>query len=70
MQDAGGGILLPQKDAQRMCEEKSLAPMLIDLLKDKNRLAAMRKGALSLARPQAASDVADELLRLITNTQK
>lgn len=70
MQDAGGGILLPQKDAQRMCEEKSLAPMLIDLLKDKNRLAAMRKGALSLARPQAASDVADELLGLITNTQK
>ena len=35
-----------------------------------DRLAAMRKGALSLARPQAASDVADELLGLITNTQK
>lgn len=70
MQDAGGGILLPQKDAQRMCEEKKLAPMLIGILKDKERLASMRKGALSLARPQAANAVADELLSLITNTQK
>ncbi|WP_294558258.1 undecaprenyldiphospho-muramoylpentapeptide beta-N-acetylglucosaminyltransferase [uncultured Mailhella sp.] len=70
MQDAGGGILLPQKDAQRMAEEGSLAPMLIELLRDKERLAAMRKGALTLARPHAASDVAEELLKLAVNSQK
>ena len=70
MQDAGGGILLPQKDAERMAEEGSLAPMLIALLKDKKRLADMRKGALSLARPDAADAVAAELLALAGDTSK
>ncbi|HJD96268.1 undecaprenyldiphospho-muramoylpentapeptide beta-N-acetylglucosaminyltransferase [Mailhella massiliensis] len=67
MQDAGGGILLPQKDAQRMAEEGSLAPMILELLGNRERLLAMRKGALSLSRPHAASDVADELLALASH---
>lgn len=70
MQDAGGGILLPQKEAERMAAEGKLAPMLITLLKDKERLAAMRKGALSLARPDAADAVAKELLTLAGDTSK
>jgi len=64
MQEAGGGILLPQKEAQAMAREGRLAPMLIELLNDRARLAAMRKGALTLARPEAADAVADELLKL------
>ncbi|MBQ9104855.1 MAG: undecaprenyldiphospho-muramoylpentapeptide beta-N-acetylglucosaminyltransferase [Mailhella sp.] len=67
MQNAGGGILLPQAEAKHMAEEGRLAPMLIDLLNDKNRLAAMREGALSLARPEAADTVAEELLKLAEN---
>lgn len=64
MQEAGGGILLPQSEAQAMAQEKRLAPMLLDLLNDRPRLAAMREGALSLACPEAADTVADELLTL------
>lgn len=65
MQNAGGGILLPQKEAERMSQEGTLAPMLIDILKDRDRLAAMRRGALSLSRPDAADAVAEELLALV-----
>ena len=64
MQEAGGGILIPQKDAQAMHAEGRLAPILIELLNDRPRLAAMREGALSLARPEAADAVAEEILRL------
>ncbi len=64
MQEAGGGILLPQKEAQAMAREGRLAPMLIGLLNDRERLAAMRQGALSLARPESADTVAEELIRL------
>ena len=41
--------------------------MLIELMHDKVRLDAMRKGALSLARPEAADAVADELIALAQN---
>ena len=64
MQEAGGGILLPQHEAQALAREGRLAPMLIELLNDKARLAAMREGALSLACPEAADTVAEELLAL------
>ena len=67
MQEAGGGVLLPQQDAIKMAEEGRLAPMLIELMHDKVRLDAMRKGALSLARPEAADAVADELIALAQN---
>lgn len=70
MQDAGGAVLLPQKEAEAMAEKGSLAPMLIDLLKDEERLAAMRKGALSLARPDAADAVAAVLLALAGDNSK
>ncbi len=70
MQDAGGGVLLPQKDAQRMAQEGKLAPMLLELLTDKTHLADMRKGALSLARPDAADAVAAELLALAGDNSK
>ena len=52
------------KEAQAMHAEGRLAPMLIELLNDRPRLAAMREGALSLARPEAADAVAEEILRL------
>ena len=64
MQEVGGGLLLPQKEAQAMHKEGRLAPMLIELLNDRARLASMREGALSLARPEAADTVADELIAL------
>ena len=64
MQEAGGGILLPQHEAQALAREGRLAPMLIELLNDKARLAAMHGGALSLACPEAADTVAEELLAL------
>lgn len=65
MQDAEGGILIPQDKAQEMAAEGRFAPMLIELLNDKERLGSMRKGALSLACPEAANLVADELLSII-----
>ncbi|MBP3731174.1 MAG: undecaprenyldiphospho-muramoylpentapeptide beta-N-acetylglucosaminyltransferase [Mailhella sp.] len=67
MQDAGGGVLLPQQQAEMMAENGELAKMLTDILNDESRLAAMRKGALSLAHPDAAGTVADELLALARN---
>ena len=70
MQNAGGGILLPQKEAEHMSQEGTLAPMLIDILKDRDRLAAMRKGALSMSRPDAADAVAEELLALVPDNSK
>ncbi len=70
MEEAGGGILLPQKKAEAMAADGSLAPMLIDLLKDGERLDAMRKGALSLARPDAADSVASVLLALAGDNSK
>lgn len=70
MQEAGGAVLLPQKDAEKLAAEGKLAPMLIDLLNDEARLAAMRKGALSLARPDAADAVAAQLLALAGDTSK
>lgn len=70
MQDAGGAILLPQKEAEARAKDGSLAPMLIELLTDRERLAAMRRGALSLARPEAADAAAAELLALAERNSK
>ncbi|MCQ2444540.1 MAG: hypothetical protein MJ061_03500 [Mailhella sp.] len=64
MQDAGGGVLLPQEEASAMSSRKELAPMIISLLRDEAALASMRAGARSLARPDAASAVADILIDL------
>lgn len=70
MQEAGGAVLLPQKEAEAKAADGTLAPMLIGLLKDEERLAAMRRGALSLSRPDAADAVAAELLALAGDNSK
>ena len=70
MEQAGGGVLLPQTRAEAMTRDGTLAPMLTALLNDRDRLAAMRRGALSLARPDAADAVASELLALAGDTSK
>jgi UDP-N-acetylglucosamine--N-acetylmuramyl-(pentapeptide) pyrophosphoryl-undecaprenol N-acetylglucosamine transferase len=54
----GGAIVVPDTDVDRV-------PALVDeLLGDPVRLAAMREAMLALARPDAAEDVADELVAL------
>ena len=40
------------------------APLLLDLVQDRTRLGQMAQQAASLARPQAAEAIVDELLRL------
>ena len=52
----------------RFSEERK--QIIIDILKDRDRLAAMRKGALSLSRPDAADAVAAELLALAGDNSK
>lgn len=64
MEQAGGGILLPQEKAESLLDEGKLARLVIDLFHDRTRLTAMRQGALSLAHPEAADNVARELLSL------
>jgi UDP-N-acetylglucosamine--N-acetylmuramyl-(pentapeptide) pyrophosphoryl-undecaprenol N-acetylglucosamine transferase len=54
----GGAVVVPEAELGR-------APELVrSLLGDPNRLARMRAGMLSLARPDAAEQIADELIRL------
>ncbi len=59
MADAGAAVVIP--DAELSSER--LARELTVLLGDRVRLAAMAKASRSLARPEAAREVADELLR-------
>jgi UDP-N-acetylglucosamine--N-acetylmuramyl-(pentapeptide) pyrophosphoryl-undecaprenol N-acetylglucosamine transferase len=54
----GGAVVVPDAEVDRV-------PALVaDLLADTGRLAAMREAMLALARPDAADDVADELVAL------
>jgi UDP-N-acetylglucosamine--N-acetylmuramyl-(pentapeptide) pyrophosphoryl-undecaprenol N-acetylglucosamine transferase len=54
----GGAVLVPDKGVGRV-------PALVDeLLADPARLAGMREAMLALARPDAADDIADELVAL------
>lgn len=57
--EAGGGaVIVPQSELERV-------PSLIrELLGDPGRLAAMRAAMLALARPQAADEIAQELIAL------
>jgi UDP-N-acetylglucosamine--N-acetylmuramyl-(pentapeptide) pyrophosphoryl-undecaprenol N-acetylglucosamine transferase len=59
MAEAGAAVVIPDGElsAPRLCAEVAV------LLDDGERLAAMSSAASGLARPQAAHDVADELLR-------
>lgn len=54
----GAGVCLAQRDLS----ERSLADTLVRLLRDRNSLAAMAARARELGRPNAADDVADEIL--------
>ena len=54
----GGAVLVPEEQLARV-------PALVEeLLADRERLARMREGMLALARPHAADEIADELVRL------
>jgi UDP-N-acetylglucosamine--N-acetylmuramyl-(pentapeptide) pyrophosphoryl-undecaprenol N-acetylglucosamine transferase len=54
----GGAVVVPDAEVDRV-------PALVaELLADTGRLAAMREAMLALARPDAADDVADELVAL------
>jgi UDP-N-acetylglucosamine--N-acetylmuramyl-(pentapeptide) pyrophosphoryl-undecaprenol N-acetylglucosamine transferase len=59
MADAGAAIVIPDRelDAPRLAQE------VTELLADKERLAAMASASKGLARPDAAKDIADELLK-------
>jgi UDP-N-acetylglucosamine--N-acetylmuramyl-(pentapeptide) pyrophosphoryl-undecaprenol N-acetylglucosamine transferase len=58
--DAGGAVILPQA----RCDAPHLLEALRPLLADPARLRAMGDAAHTLARPNAASDLADALLEL------
>jgi UDP-N-acetylglucosamine--N-acetylmuramyl-(pentapeptide) pyrophosphoryl-undecaprenol N-acetylglucosamine transferase len=59
MADAGAAIVIPdgELNAQRLAQE------LTELLANQERLAAMASASKALARPDAAKDIADELLQ-------
>jgi UDP-N-acetylglucosamine--N-acetylmuramyl-(pentapeptide) pyrophosphoryl-undecaprenol N-acetylglucosamine transferase len=58
--DAGGAIVVPEAEAAR-------GPKVAEeLLADVDRLAAMATAMRAVARPEAAEEVADELVRLAT----
>jgi UDP-N-acetylglucosamine--N-acetylmuramyl-(pentapeptide) pyrophosphoryl-undecaprenol N-acetylglucosamine transferase len=59
MADAGAAIVMPDDQLSG----RSLSVAVASLLADERRMAAMARAARSLARPQAARDVAQELLR-------
>ena len=59
MQHAGAAIVIADADLSG----PTLGAAVASLLTDRRRMAAMSQAARSLARPQAASDVARELLR-------
>ncbi len=63
--DAGGAQILPQSE----CDGPRLFAAITELLGDPARLQTMGKGALTLARPAAASDLADAVLALSRRLQ-
>ena len=56
--DAGGAVVVPESEAKR-------APQVVEeLLADPDRLAAMAVAMRAVAKPQAAEEIADELISL------
>lgn len=62
MRDAGGAALVPENEL----EDRDMADLILNLLRDPGRLDAMSRGARVLARPEAAASVADEIIKLAT----
>ena len=58
--DAGGAVVVPETEAER-------APRVVEeLLNDTDRLATMAAAMRSIAKPNAAEEIADELVSLAT----
>ena len=66
MQDAGGAVMIEEKDLKA----SETAALLISLLRDSDRLRLMAEGAGSLAKPGAAEAVAAEAFRLIDASRR
>ena len=60
LEKAGAAVVMIEKEL----EKEKLFKTLIDLLSDDGKLKAMGESAMKLARPNAASDIAKELLRM------
>lgn len=60
LEAAGSAVVI----TERQLEEEKLTRTIIELLADTNRLQAMGETAGALARPEAAKDIADQLLGL------
>jgi len=61
LQEAGAAVVIEEKDLTG----ERLARTILDLRNDPNRVAAMEKSALSLARPEAAARIADMIEEMI-----
>jgi len=61
LERAGAAVLLPQ----RLLREERLAQIVRDLFDDPARLDALHLGALARARPRAAEQIANHILRLL-----
>ncbi|MGE5603460.1 MAG: UDP-N-acetylglucosamine--N-acetylmuramyl-(pentapeptide) pyrophosphoryl-undecaprenol N-acetylglucosamine transferase, partial [Nitrososphaerales archaeon] len=62
--DRGAALVIPDKDLPAR-----LKPVLLDLLRDPERLQSMSAAAYALARPDAAANIAGELLALGAGTR-
>jgi UDP-N-acetylglucosamine--N-acetylmuramyl-(pentapeptide) pyrophosphoryl-undecaprenol N-acetylglucosamine transferase len=54
----GGAVLVPEEELDRV------PPLVDELLGDSPRLARMRTAMLAMARPEAADEIAEELIAL------
>lgn len=62
MEEAGGAVLVPENEL----DDRDMTGLILELLRDPARLRRMSEGARTLARPEAAAAVADEIIRLAT----
>lgn len=62
MEETGGAVLVPENEI----EERDMAALVLDMVRDPERLELMSQGARALARPEAAASVADEIIKLAT----
>ncbi len=65
MVDEGASELLKDDELK-----ENLATLVAQLIQDEERLATMQKAALKLARPNAADDIATEILKLTESKKK